>query len=1296
MQRRQQDKPTAAGTGIKLSWLVTGFHASLQTLETNPSVGAVVAGMVLPAGPFLPPDSRGPATLLVLVHPTCPWLLFMRALLAHVHTDLKRALLAGGASPASPAAGASQGGWRAQGAEPEPSYHSTYLHLEFLTSDLHASGGAWALHADRGTAPQSVPVLLVLDPAGAVFTDPRALRAVQHAAALATPPHTGRSRDQPDPTATAPSRELERPPPRPPLQLASCLAPADWPRLVAAVSRLLAAPDADAAVDAGGEDVARRGAVLDAVLEAARLQHAAFAPLLATLSGAGDCPLGADGCVRPPAAREAQPSASTLPVLPLLPGQARAQALGPGPDAGPASRSTGPESMCAMPRVSRAAAAGPVAAAPAAASPQHARAPSSPALPAAADAGPAACAERSDAAGGGGVLMTRRSRSMSSALDAEQAAARERLLAARLAASYEAAEAEAAAAAAARRPSEGALALGGLGAGPGARALSGSTCRISASSLQLPYAGVRGPAPGPARIPALGGGPAASSLPLGGGSGSPVSLVPYAFEAARRYAALLEGVGLWAAAGAALEACVGGVSERWGQRSAQMAALRSQLGRLQQLQGLHKAAEVSWRQALEALERCSGPDSPPALLATVALAGVLACLKRPVGQDPEQLLRSSLSALDAQLGPAAAETLEARRALAAHVAAGGRWAEAEVLYQSLLLSVEEAEAQQAQREQDRPPYPQQQQPAAAQGSLSDRQQLLPRLPVPPAPAAGAHRAPSRLSSRQLLAAAALQAGGESAAAPGLWRSDSGTGALGGGGDAGSGASARRVGRSDSRARVAWARDLEVTAEGPAANTGAPSGVRPPYGQAGASAGGGDEVRRAPARHPSIRLPPVAGLPQLKPASPMSPQTPAAAAAPPSAAAPTSPHPGGTSPISPHSPLTALIAPPAPLLSSPSAATIALRRSGQPPGPDAAAASLASAAAAASHALTWSGDSAALADVVAAVFREYDDGANPQYDGMHLAGPEGSIGGDLAAMAAVCPRSGACLTAVVYVRRLTDSRALYGRALAAREAGLGRRHPATAELRARYGRHLSAAGEHAEAEAACREALAALAEARVPGEGGGGGRGGGGGGGGAGGRGRLHPAEVGVRCALGAVLAASGPRGLTAALAAWSEAVAAAGALVAAGEMAAADARRLEAIDGLAEALAAEALAQLEAAGGAAAAGTPAAEALARAVDAKRQALDLAGAVCGWQHERALRGWLALGRLHEAGGELGAAEAAYGSACEVALYRHGRLTAATKAVVRNLHRVYLAAGRTADAEVLGHMYRLSGGLLARKA
>ncbi len=67
-------------------------------------------------------------------------------------------------------------------------------------------------------------------------------------------------------------------------------------------------------------------------------------------------------------------------------------------------------------------------------------------------------------------------------------------------------------------------------------------------------------------------------------------------EAARRYAALLEGAGRYAAAASALVAVAGASAARWGTRSAAHGSLLSQLAQLQALQGLHRSAEFTWRQ----------------------------------------------------------------------------------------------------------------------------------------------------------------------------------------------------------------------------------------------------------------------------------------------------------------------------------------------------------------------------------------------------------------------------------------------------------------------------------------------------------------------------------------------------------------------------------------------------------------------------------------------------------------------------------------------------------------------------
>ncbi|GIM11987.1 hypothetical protein Vretimale_15418, partial [Volvox reticuliferus] len=334
-------------------------------------------------------------------------------------------------------------------------------------------------------------------------------------------------------------------------------------------------------------------------------------------------------------------------------------------------------------------------------------------------------------------------------------------------------------------------------------------------------------------------------------------------------------------------------------------------------------------------------------------------------------------------------------------------------------------------------------------------------------------------------------------------------------------------------------------------------------------------------------------------------------------------------------------------------------------------------------LAWSKTAAALADVIAAVQLEYG-GVNELYDGMHLAGPEGSTAADLAALAAVCPRSGACIAAVVNVRRLTDPNALYDAAIATQRALLHSAHPAMVDLQLQYARHLSSAGEHGRAEEVCCFALQQLmltpppypAHRRH----------------GAGAPGACHhPAEVGVRQTLGAVLLAGGS--LAAATAALTSAVDLADKLVATGDLAAADMRRVEALDTLASVLWQRAQSAQSAGGSGldaaaatarSSAGSSSSSYGTRAIEYKRQELDLRKTVYGERHVRVMSSWVALGQMQEAGGNLAAAERAFESAADVALHRHNRLSAATKAIFRQLQRVYQAQGRTADAQVLGHM------------
>ncbi|KXZ52355.1 hypothetical protein GPECTOR_10g989 [Gonium pectorale] len=671
-------------------------------------------------------------------------------------------------------------------------------------------------------------------------------------------------------------------------------------------------------------------------------------------------------------------------------------------------------------------------------------------------------------------------------------------------------------------------------------------------------------------------------------------LVPFAVESARRYSALLEAAGRLAPAAAVLEACVAAAEDRWGHRSGMAGAVRAQLARLQQLQGLHRAAEATWRQALEALERCHGQYSSPALLAQAAMAKALAALNEPGAEDS---LRSALSAIDFARGPTAPETLAARRALAELLVEGRRWAEAEVAYQALLEAQEKAAGPAAAVEASPSAGSVRSRRGVAQST--SRQHLL--SPTPPGQSPAQALVPSP--------------------GPGPWP-DAGAG------DVSSGASAKGVRRTDSRARVAWAGGL---AEG---------------GAAGATAGMG-----------------VAAPGQLRPGA-----LPAIKIQPRSAGS------GASSPLAPVA---------MGMGSSPSVSRRLVSTAGLGPG--------------AADAVLWSGDAAALADVIAAVQREYG-GVNELYGGMHLVGPEGSTFGDLTAAAAVCPRSGACIAAVVSARRLTDPIALYEAALAARRSALGAGHPLVLELMLQYARYLSAAGQHAEAEAACRAAYAQLTAAAAPC-----------------GAARRHPAEVAALLTLGGVLRAAGA--LPAAASALQSAAVLAEQLVAAGELAAADSRRIDLLEALSEALFEQAggggggantppqplpaLGSSQPTGNASkGGGAPSSAAalllIARAVELKCQALDLTAAVVGQRHERIMRGWVALGGMAEAAGDLRGAERALVGGAEVALHLHGRRAAATRNIFRQLQRVYRAQGREADAEVLGHMYRLNGGLLSRAA
>ncbi|GIL67216.1 hypothetical protein Vafri_20652 [Volvox africanus] len=1401
--RPRNDTVTTPGfaTGIRLSWLVESLSGSYTS-----TVQGVMEGIILPQVPAeYGSDSVafGPATHVVLVHPSMPWTAFIAAILNHLCVDFKKALLAVDAplsprsplasfvaSPSQPTVAGSKSvdmdGWPYEQGGVDNQYHSTFLHIDFLSNAVNIAtpsstvmsqnqpqSAAMAVcnpvsgdAAERVLArmPGEPAALLVVDPAGAIFTDPRAIHAIAAAIAFlrkctgpsdrVTPlpqqeqqhyqqqhyqqqhyqqqhyqQHRGLTRNSVAVTSTSgvaagtAAANITTSAARPlRFQLASSFDGADWAPVIAAFGRLPGTlPDDPAAVFS----------VCETVLEAARQQYNCRSPLLhisashvsicleleygcnfannnlgasgmssdgVTIGGDGPSATGggAPGAVLPRAQRNLLPGQiETAEKLAIIKGKVEedrsgygegdyGEELGGGGSDG--GRDHGPESKSDIAKFARNLFSGGTVPRPA------------PAVPV---ADPEA------------LTLVRRSRSLTeSLLHVCATSARHVRMPGRscnllLAAGAATAAMQpvvftgghvAVAASSAAAPtvaSTSACVPSAAGIGGAAATVAHSFrggCAHSGVSVRIPAAMVAYSAsaeclsnPNTTTVDTSSAQQASactyqhySSAMASGGSSTGCCpegtshLVTFAVEAARRYAALLEAVGLWAPASEVLEACLCATGERWGHRSSRMASLLTQLGRLQQMQGLYRTAEVTWRQALEALDSIHGPDGVPVLQCRVALAQVLAALREP---EAETMMRDALASLDAALGPTAPATLTAREAVASFLAEASRWVEAEVAYQALLQAMEEAAplsplqhvASKLSQPSGSPmaaapPAPA---PAAAAAATS-----LGVVPVRQRQAGSASspqhyavaRAPHRVASQQH-----LMAGMNNVSGPGRAEALNNTST-----PPASAATARVAPmRSDSRSRMAWGTYP----------------ISPGFGIAAAvnAAAALDVVSTSESR--SFRNGAVATAAVDSCAGNMSgtyhrsalPPLQSSNAAPLIVAPTATPTPSILPPLLAHD-MDCKVTISATLTEDPLPSTVT------------------SLGGFGSHSigvhgnanpLAWSNTAAALADVVAAVHREYG-GVNELYDGMHLAGPEGSTGADLAALAAVCPRSGACIAAVVNVRRLTDASALYDAAIAARRAVLYDAHPAMVDLQLRFARHLSAAGEHGRAEEVCRFALQQFMLAPPPyrahrrhGAG------------------SLdafhHPVEVGLRQTLGAVLLAGGS--LAAATAALTAAVDLADKLVAIGDLAAADMRRIEALDTLAGVLwqrAQSAQADDSGAGTATAASPPGSARLSygmRAIECKRKALELRKAVCGERHERVMAGWVALGQMQEAGGNLAAAERAFECAADVALHRHNRLSAATKAIFRQLQRVYQAQGRTADAQVLGHMYRLKGGLLS---
>ncbi|EFJ53173.1 hypothetical protein VOLCADRAFT_86187 [Volvox carteri f. nagariensis] len=1257
-------------------------------------------------------------------------------------------------------------------------YHSTYLHIDFLAHTLsNVSNAPVSLPAFptegsvRPTSDESAPfansgdsaeralrrmagepaALIVVDPAGAIFTDPRAVRSIAaaisalHQCTNAKDPQEERQDEQLVPAAaggdcgaTAPAAGSQ--PLR--LQLASALDGADWAPVIAAFGR---------AAGLLPDDPAAARIVCETILESAQHQHNALVPLLhafcsrASFSLEAECgccvavgsvgpvvvvPTAADvtmndgvggvgvgvGDCLPPVQRHVLPGQiETAENLAMAGGSGDEDSINGDAD-GVGGRGHGPDSQSGITRFARDLFRGGVLP------------PTSPP--------PAVPPGDADA-----LYLARRSRSLTeSAITVSTASARQKRLPGRSSSS--------ALAGAAPPMMPSAASGGGRGGADDGAPISG----VCSSSLQ-PGSGASAPAPysmrgGGAlsaasfRVPITSGIIASSAAAAGclsntntaaaaearqgstcsymhyasamasvasstaGCLGSSSHLLPFAVEAARRYAALLEAVGLWATASGVLEACLCSVGECWGHRSSRMAALLTQLGRLQQMQGLYRSAEVTWRQALEALESVYGPDGVPVLQCRVALAQVLAALGE---QEAETMMRGALAALDAALGPTASETLEARAAVGSYLTQNGRWSEAEVEYQALLQTMEDAPP---------PPPPPPLPLPQHQETLQQQHGASEILSTTVERAAVAGGVPSARGLRQGCGSGGGSGGAVSSpqhrgvsraltttqqqqqqllSGPGLGLSPGPTEGPNSSSAVPSSAAARpALKKSDSRCRTAWGSYPEAmgaaapnaAASASSADTAGIASLMMPYSPGyGARATGASGV--SVTFHRQV-LPPLSSSADNIPSAtyPITLPLSGVLAGPPPGL-PLLPPLGG---YNGGSVTTAAVE------ASPLSSSVAGGGGGGGGGHSGLGPGCA-------EPVAWSAAAATLADVVAAIHREYG-GINELYEGMHLAGPEGSTAADLAALAAVCPRSGACIAAVVNVRRLTDAAALYDAALATRRAVLSAAHPVMIDLQLQYARYLSSAGEYGRAETVCRVALEQLMFKPPPGpplwrQGAGSESADGDSAGGGDGRVGRHPAEVRVRQTLGVVLAAAGS--LAAATAQLTAAVDLAEKLVATGDMAPADARRIEALDSLSEVLWQRA--QSTHAAAAAEAPPPASSSsssimqagsapfASRAVECKRQALGLTAAVRSERHESVMKGWVALGQMLEAAGDLAAAERAYECAAEVALHRHSRLSAATKAIFRQLQRVYQAQGRTADAHVLGHMYRLKGGLLS---
>ncbi|KAG2501948.1 hypothetical protein HYH03_000446 [Edaphochlamys debaryana] len=1166
---------------------------------------------------------------MVLVHETTTWASFIKALSSYARAlDTQRLTARGSSGPCvvagSPASallgdgllatGGGSGGGEASpvGGKPgAPDPASACIHLALLPE---LRSGALA------SAPSAhLLSLLVLDPAGAVFSDPAAVRALAAAlAASAQPASTA-----PSPLPSPQGRGASGPLLRPRLQLASALGSGDWGPITCAFGRLGAT-----ATTAAEAEAAR--SVATAVIEAARLQYAQYGPLFCSfvsyarpasgcLCHEQDCPIMAmDACNLSPRlpcegsgngahgrATSLQPGASSEAGLDAVP--CVSPASGPGPQA-PLSPVQGPSGAGEPPNRSRCLSDPAVVPAPAPYGASIKRFTSGSVLHAAPPDGHATLSVHHLVLPGSGGLGLH-----------------------------------------SHAPGTDKTSTSSIGA-----------VRLGTAQSPLRPAGSAAATGSGAVDPALAAAPSSDDSIRAGTSSESHVMLSYAVEAARRYSALLEAGGRWAAAAGVLAAATGAAAERWGHRSAAVGAVLSQVARLEAMQGLHKAAELTWQQAIEALERAHAPTAPPLLLARLHLATVLTALAAPKAEDA---LRSAMAALDAAGGPAAAGALAGRRALAAHLAAAGRWMEAEVLLQGMLQAEEEAP---------------------------------PPLTVLSASAAGSGGGAGGGAGSGLQPGSPRSARGGSGGDAGEERS---TGGWTDSGSTGSGAVATTAAVLLER-RGSGSVRKSPSASSLLAAAAAPKLAAGPSRRQQAAAEAGSNGARSPARQDSrLRVAWGAGDLIVLPSSDGGGVT--------THPSPTSPPPTQTVPSGSHRRSAVMPLPSAgsgsavrrssytPDLQSPGASPVpsvfpVRSVGGRGRGPDPGNA----------DPFGWSGDAALLADAIAAIQRTYG-GHNDLYDGVNVKYGDGGASVDLQS---VCVRGGGCINSLVEARRLRDPEALYGAAIAVRTAALGAGHPGVLDLCMQYARYVSAGGEHARAADACRTALerftaapcaaAAAAMAAVGGN--------------------DHPAEVVARQTLGELLLEAGS--LPDAAAALTAAVAAAGRLVAAGEMAPADGRRLAALDSLASALwrrvsadaltphrpsttstpSSDAADDTAAAAASAAAATAGSPLYPRAVEAQRQWIELACGACGAQHERLLKGWVALGLMLEGGGDLADAEAAFAAAGEAALHRHGRLSAATKATFRHLQRVYAAQGRSADAQVLGHMYRLNGGLLSRGA